>query len=88
MLLSGLCSDPYCPAEEGYRITRECAGIALRAGYMLAFSTKSDMILRDLDLFSRYPGQVAAVFSFSCADEALSARLEPFAAPPCAVSRR
>ncbi|MCR4657729.1 MAG: radical SAM protein [Lachnospiraceae bacterium] len=47
---TGAMSDPYMHIEEELRLTRECLEIILRYGFGLAIQTKSDRILRDIDL--------------------------------------
>lgn len=48
----GTTADAYQPAEEKYRITRQILQILKDKGYPLSITTKSDLIVRDLDLFS------------------------------------
>jgi len=50
MIGTGAMSDPYNPITESIAKTRECLEIINRHGFGLAIQTKSDLILRDLDL--------------------------------------
>ena len=47
---TGSMSDPYMPCEMELGLTRRCLEILERLGFGLAIQTKSDRILRDLDL--------------------------------------
>ena len=50
MIGTGSMSDPYMPCEKDLELTRRCLEIILRHGFGAAVQTKSDLILRDLDL--------------------------------------
>jgi len=50
MIGTGAMSDPYIPIPESLANTRECLEIINTHGFGLAIQTKSDLILRDLDL--------------------------------------
>ncbi len=50
MIGTGSMSDPYMHCEEELRLTRKCLEIILKYGFGAAIQTKSDRILRDLDL--------------------------------------
>lgn len=50
MIGTGAMSDPYMHCEEELRLTRRCLEIIRRYGFGLAIQTKSDRILRDIDL--------------------------------------
>ena len=50
MIGTGSMSDPYMHCEEKLCLTRKCLEIILRHGFGAAIQTKSDRILRDLDL--------------------------------------
>ncbi|MBQ8139784.1 MAG: radical SAM protein [Lachnospiraceae bacterium] len=52
MIGTGSMSDPYMHCEENLRLTRRCLEIILKNGFGLAIQTKSDCILRDIDLLS------------------------------------
>ena len=52
MIGTGAMSDPYMHCEENLRLTRQCLEIILKNGFGLAIQTKSDRILRDIDLLS------------------------------------
>ena len=50
MIGTGAMSDPYIPIPESLAITRACLEIIERYGFGLAIQTKSNLILRDLEL--------------------------------------
>ena len=50
MIGTGAMSDPYMHCEEELRLTRKCLEIIRQYGFGAAIQTKSDRILRDIDL--------------------------------------
>ena len=48
-------TDPYQPLEQKYGRTRELLTQLLPTGISISISTKSDLILRDLDLIKQFP---------------------------------
>ena len=52
MIGTGAMSDPYMHCEESLWLTRRCLEIILENGFGAAIQTKSDRILRDIDLLS------------------------------------
>ena len=50
MIGTGAMSDPYIPLEEELQLTRRCLELIAEYGFGLSIQTKSDRILRDLDL--------------------------------------
>ena len=50
MIGTGSMSDPYMHCEEELRLTRRCLEIILKYGFGATVQTKSDRILRDIDL--------------------------------------
>ena len=51
MIGTGSMCDPYMPCEKELRVTRRCLEIIDHLGFGAAVITKSDLVLRDLDLF-------------------------------------
>ena len=49
-------TDPYQPLEKKYGRTRALLEQLLPTGISISISTKSDLILRDLDLIKQFPG--------------------------------
>lgn len=80
----GTNTDPYQPIEGRYRITREVLEVCLEARHPVIITTKSDRILRDMDLLGEMARQrlVAVAISVTSLDARLSRLLEPRAASP------
>jgi DNA repair photolyase len=53
MIGTGSMSDPYMHCEEELLLTRKCLEIILKYGFGAAVQTKSDRILRDIDLLDQ-----------------------------------
>ena len=80
----GTNTDPYQPIEARYRITRAVLEVCLEARHPVTITTKSDRVLRDLDLLAelaRYK-LVAVGVSVTSLDPKLSGLLEPRASAP------
>jgi radical SAM mobile pair protein B len=54
-LFVGSVTDPYLPQEETFRRTRELLEQLQGSGAKLSIQTKSDLVLRDLDLIKTFP---------------------------------
>ncbi|MDE8652730.1 PA0069 family radical SAM protein [Novosphingobium album (ex Liu et al. 2023)] len=80
----GTNTDPYQPIEARYRITRQVLEVCLEARHPVTITTKSDRVLRDLDLLGEMArhGLVAVGISVTSLDPRLSGLLEPRAASP------
>jgi len=61
MIGTGAMSDPYMHCEEELRLTRRCLEIIRDNGFGIAVQTKSDRILRDLDLLAEINRRAKAV---------------------------
>ena len=87
MIGSGSMGDPYVPAEKDLRLTRRCLEIIDRYNFGAALWTKSDLILRDLDILARINNKTKAVvqMTLTTADDNLCKILEPGV---CPTSRR
>ena len=83
-LAMGTNTDPYQPIEARYGITREVLQLCLECRHPVTITTKSDRVLRDLDLLTEMArhGLVAVSISVTSLDAALSGSLEPRAAAP------
>ena len=79
MIGTGSMCDPYQPCEKELKITRRCLEFIERYGFGATVLTKSDMILRDMDLLEKINENAKAVVqtSLTIADEGLSKKLEP-----------
>ena len=80
----GTNTDPYQPIEARYRITRQLLEVCLDARHPVTITTKSDRVLRDLDLLEEMARQrlVAVAISVTTLDPQLSGKLEPRASAP------
>lgn len=80
----GTNTDPYQPIEGRYRITRQVLELCLETRHPVTITTKSDRVLRDLDLLEEMARHdlVAVGLSVTSLDPALSRLLEPRAAAP------
>jgi len=74
-------TDPYQPAEQKYRLTRALLEVLLEYQVPISILTKSDLVLRDIDLLERFEACRVGL-SIAILDEALARRLEPRAASP------
>lgn len=79
MIGTGAMSDPYMHCEENLKLTRKCLEIIEHYGYGLAIQTKSDRILRDLDLLKSIHEKSKCVVQMTLTtyDEQLCKKLEP-----------
>ena len=84
---TGAMSDPYMHCEEELGLTRQCLELILRYGFGAAIQTKSDRILRDIDLLDKINRNAKCVVQLTLTtwDEALCRIVEPNV---CATSRR
>lgn len=83
----GAMSDTYNPQERKYELTRGALKLIAKYGFGVSIDTKSDLILRDMDLLQeiRRQNNVIVKFTITCAKDELSKIIEPHV---CASSRR
>jgi len=76
---TGSMNDPYMPLEADIRLTRRALEVIAEAGFPVHVITKSDLVLRDSDLFEEIgrKSYAAVTFTVTTAEDALSKRLEP-----------
>ncbi len=79
MIGTGAMCDPYLPLERETRLTRRCLEVIDRYGFGVSILTKSDLVLRDLDLLRHINAQGKAVVctTLTTFDEDLCRILEP-----------
>lgn len=79
MIGAGSMCDPYMPCEEELGLTRECLGIIDKYGFGVTVLTKSNRVLRDLELLKSINEKAKAVVQMTLTtyDEALCKILEP-----------
>jgi len=80
VLLSSV-TDPYQPPERKCRLTRRLLEVLLEHGAPISILTKSDLVLRDIDLLQRFECCTVG-FSLGMLDEELAHRMEPRASTP------
>ena len=80
----GTNTDAYQPIEREWHIMRQCLEVLAEANHPLTITTKSDRVLRDLDLLipMAAKGLVAVAVSVTMLDPALHRILEPRAPRP------
>ena len=79
MIGTGAMSDPYMHCEENLRLTRKCLEIILENDFGVAIQTKSDRILRDIDLLAKINRSANCVVQMTLTtyDDDLCRILEP-----------
>jgi DNA repair photolyase len=77
-------TDAYQPAERKYELTRKILKKLIPLEPSLCVLTKSDLVLRDVDLLEQFKNCVVAI-SMSTLDDSVRKKLEPMA---CSVERR
>ena len=87
MIGNGAMSDPYLHLEKELKLTRQCLELIDEYGFGLAIQTKSDMILRDLDLLKSINKKTKCVVQMTLTtyDDELCKIVEPNV---CVTSRR
>ena len=80
----GTNTDPYQPIERQYRITRSVLETLRRARHPASIVTKSNLVLRDLDILSDMArdGLAKVFLSVTTLDRALARKMEPRAPTP------
>lgn len=73
-------TDPYQPAEGAYHLTRGCLELLSLSQLRVSILTKSDLVLRDVDILRRMPA-VEVGLTITTDDEATKHIFEP-ASPP------
>lgn len=79
MIGTGSMCDPYLPLEKTERLTRRCLEIIERYGFGATVLTKSDLVLRDIELFQSIQRKAKCVvqMTLTTCDEALCRIVEP-----------
>ncbi|HHV71445.1 MAG TPA: radical SAM protein [Clostridia bacterium] len=87
IITTGAMTDPYIPLEKELKNTRKCLEIIEKHGYGISLLTKSDLILRDLDVLKRINQKSKCVVQMTLTtyDEELCKILEPNV---CTTKRR
>lgn len=76
---TGAMSDPYIPLEKELRITRKCLEIIAKYRHGVSVLTKSDLILRDIELLIKINENLKCVvqMTLTAADEDVCRIIEP-----------
>jgi DNA repair photolyase len=79
MIVTGAMSDPYIPIIENLHNIRACLEIIEKYGFGLAIQTKSDLILRDLDLLKKINNNAKCIveITLTTVNEQLCKIIEP-----------
>ena len=79
MIGTGAMSDPYMHCEEQLQLTRKCLEIIKKYGFGVAIQTKSDRILRDIDLLDEINNEAKCVVQMTLTtyDDELCRIVEP-----------
>lgn len=87
MIGTGSMSDPYLPQEDVLALTRRCLELIAQYDFGATVLTKSDLVLRDLDLLKQINRQQKAVVQMTLTtfDESLCRIIEPHV---CTTARR
>ena len=81
----GSMNDPYMPIERQYQLTRRALEVIAQHQFPVHMITKSDLVLRDLDLLREINQIYASVsFTITAADDELAKKVEPGAPPSSA----
>ena len=87
VISTGSMSDPYQPCERELKLTRRCFELIEKYSFGASVITKSDLVLRDIELFDSINRKAKGVLqmTLTIADDRLSRLLEPNV---CTTSRR
>lgn len=87
MIGTGSMCDPYMPLEKEIQLTRKSLELIERYGYGVTLITKSDLVLRDLDLLQKIneKSKVVVQITLTTFDEELCKLIEPAV---CTTGRR
>ncbi len=79
MIGTGSMSDPYMHCEKELNLTRKCMEVVYRHGFGFAVQTKSDLIMRDIELLDQLNRESKAVVQMTLTtyDDDLCKLIEP-----------
>lgn len=78
----GTSTDPYQYAEKRFMLTRSCLEVLRNRGFRYKIHTKSDLVVRDIDILSDMKGTVS--MTVTTLDDRISRMTEPGAPLPSA----
>jgi len=79
--LLGSVTDAYQPVERKYRITRAILEILLQHDFPVSVLTKSNLVVRDLDLFKKF-SQCEVGLTITTMDQEVARNFEPHSSTP------
>jgi len=74
------CTDPYQPLEKEHKITRRCIQVLSKYSFPLLIVTKSDLVLRDIDVFKK--ARTVVSITITTLSEDVAKFIEPNAPSP------
>jgi DNA repair photolyase len=77
----GTVTDPYQPLEKVYGLTRGCLKLLKGAAASVSVLTKSDLVLRDIDILVEWK-EAEVGLSLGCIDDKIASVVEPGAPSP------
>ena len=79
MIMTGSMSDPYIPIEKELQLTRRCLNQIERFDFGVVIQTKSDLILRDIDILEKINRKTKCIVAMTLTtyDDELCKKLEP-----------
>ena len=83
MIGTGAMCDPYLHIEKELKLTRKCLEIINRYNFGVGVLTKSDLVMRDIDLFESINSKTKAVVQMTLTtfDDELCKKIEPNVCP-------
>lgn len=81
VVLLGSVTDAYQPVEQKYRLTRTILEILLQHDFPVSVLTKSNLVVRDLDLFKQF-SKCEVGFTITTTDQEIARNFEPHSSVP------
>ncbi|KPL04044.1 MAG: hypothetical protein AMJ73_04720 [candidate division Zixibacteria bacterium SM1_73] len=75
-IMIGTVTDAYQPLEEKYQLTRRCLEILADFDFPITIQTKSDLVLRDVDILKRMKNKEVGL-TITCVDPKVETLFEP-----------
>jgi DNA repair photolyase len=76
VVMIGTVTDAYQPIEEKLGLTRRCLEVLAGSGFHVSIQTKSDLVLRDLDVLKKIENKEVGL-TVTCPDPAVEKSFEP-----------
>ncbi len=76
VVMIGTVTDAYQPAEERFLLTRQCLEVLANSDFPVSIQTKSDLVLRDLDVLKRMKEREVGL-TITSSDPYVEAAFEP-----------